>query len=145
MRSKDVLKEAIREFDGTVIVVSHDREFLDGLVTKVYEFGGGVVKEHIGGIYDFLQKKQMENLNELQLSQSPTSEARKLRPNRSAKASFRMRLRRNRPARPVSWRSRLPNVKSASASWNSRFRNWKTRWQHLKELPTCNCMSNTVS
>ena len=58
MRSKDVLKEAIKEFDGTVIVVSHDREFLDGLVTKVYEFGGGVVKEHIGGIYDFLQKKK---------------------------------------------------------------------------------------
>lgn len=73
MRSKDVLKEAIREFDGTVIVVSHDREFLDGLVTKVYEFGGGVVKEHIGGIYDFLQKKKMESLNELQLSQSPTT------------------------------------------------------------------------
>ena len=77
MRSKDVLKEAIREFDGTVIVVSHDREFLDGLVTKVYEFGGGVVKEHIGGIYDFLQKKKMENLNELQLSQSPTVSAAK--------------------------------------------------------------------
>lgn len=71
MRSKDVLKEALKEFDGTVIVVSHDREFLDGLVTKVYEFGGGLVKEHIGGIYDFLQKKKMENLNELQLSQSP--------------------------------------------------------------------------
>ena len=64
MRSKDVLKEAIKEFDGTVIVVSHDREFLDGLVTKVYEFGGGVVKEHIGGIYDFLQKKKIESLNE---------------------------------------------------------------------------------
>ena len=77
MRSKDVLKEAIREFDGTVIVVSHDREFLDGLVTKVYEFGGGVVKEHIGGIYDFLQKKKMESLNELQLSQSPTVAAKK--------------------------------------------------------------------
>lgn len=72
MRSKDVLKEAIKEFEGTVIVVSHDREFLDGLVTKVYEFGGGVVKEHIGGIYDFLQKKKIENLNELQLSSSPT-------------------------------------------------------------------------
>jgi ATP-binding cassette subfamily F protein 3 len=57
MRSKDVLKEAIREFDGTVILVSHDREFLDGLVTKVYEFGGGKVKEHLGGIYDFLQSK----------------------------------------------------------------------------------------
>ena len=58
MRSKDVLKEAIREFDGTVIIVSHDREFLDGLVTKVYEFGGGKVKEHLGGIYDFLQERE---------------------------------------------------------------------------------------
>lgn len=77
MRSKDVLKEAIKEFDGTVIVVSHDREFLDGLVTKVYEFGGGVVREHIGGIYDFLQKKKIENLNELQLSASPTVSATK--------------------------------------------------------------------
>lgn len=73
MRSKDVLKEAIREFDGTVIVVSHDREFLDGLVTKVYEFGGGVVREHMGGIYDFLQKKKMESLDELHLSQSPAA------------------------------------------------------------------------
>ena len=77
MRSKDVLKEAIREFDGTVILVSHDRDFLDGLVTKVYEFGGGQVKEHLGGIYEFLQKKKIENLNELQkgasLSSSPTA------------------------------------------------------------------------
>lgn len=66
MRSKDVLKEAIRDFDGTAIIVSHDREFLDGLVTKVYEFGGGVVKEHLGGIYDFLQKKSIDNLSQLQ-------------------------------------------------------------------------------
>ncbi len=77
MRSKDVLKEAIRDFDGTVIVVSHDREFLDGLVTKVYEFGGGQVREHLGGIYDFLQKKRIDSLNELQrntsLSVSPTA------------------------------------------------------------------------
>ncbi|MDR0891988.1 MAG: ABC-F family ATP-binding cassette domain-containing protein [Mediterranea sp.] len=77
MRSKDVLKEAIRDFDGTVIVVSHDRDFLDGLVTKVYEFGGGKVREHLGGIYDFLRKKQIENLSELQkapsLSASPTT------------------------------------------------------------------------
>lgn len=70
MRSKDVLKDAIREFDGTVILVSHDRDFLDGLATKVYEFGGGLVKEHLGGIYDFLQKKQIESLNELQKSPS---------------------------------------------------------------------------
>jgi len=65
MASKDVLKEAIRAFDGTAIVVSHDREFLDGLVTKVYEFGGGQVKEHLGGIYDFLQTKKITELNEL--------------------------------------------------------------------------------
>lgn len=70
MRSKDVLKDAIRDFDGTVIVVSHDREFLDGLVTKVYEFGGGLVKEHLGGIYDFLQKKKIEHLNELNIDNS---------------------------------------------------------------------------
>ena len=103
MRSKDVLKEAIREFDGTVIVVSHDREFLDGLVTKVYEFGGGVVKEHIGGIYDFLQKKQMENLNELQLSQSPTSEARKAAPEpvRESKLSYEAQKEQARKARKL--------------------------------------------
>ncbi len=65
MASKDVLKEAIRAFDGTAIVVSHDREFLDGLVTKVYEFGGGKVKEHLGGIYDFLQSKKISELSEL--------------------------------------------------------------------------------
>ena len=55
MQSKDVLKEAIKAFDGTAIIVSHDREFLDGLVTKVYEFGGGKVREHLGGIYDFIR------------------------------------------------------------------------------------------
>ena len=61
LRSKDVLKNAVKEFDGTVIVVSHDRDFLDGLVDKVYEFGGGKVREHIGGIYDFLEMKRLEN------------------------------------------------------------------------------------
>lgn len=71
IRSKDVLKDAIKDFDGTVIVVSHDRDFLDGLVTKVYEFGRGEVKEHIGGIYEFLKKKNIDNLNEIQLSTSP--------------------------------------------------------------------------
>ena len=65
MPSKDVLKEAIKAFDGTAIIVSHDREFLDGLVTKVYEFGGGRVREHLGGIYDFLRSKKISELNEL--------------------------------------------------------------------------------
>ncbi len=65
MASKDVLKEAIQAFDGTVIVVSHDREFLDGLVSKVYEFADGKVHEHLGGIYDFLQKKELDNLADI--------------------------------------------------------------------------------
>ena len=68
MRSKDVLKAAIRDFDGTVIVVSHDRDFLDGLVSKVYEFGEGKVREHLGGIYDFLQAKQLTSLTSLNTS-----------------------------------------------------------------------------
>lgn len=72
MRSKDVLKQAIADFDGTVIVVSHDREFLDGLVEKVYEFGGGQVRECLGGIYEFLEKKRLASLRELELSTSPT-------------------------------------------------------------------------
>ena len=65
MASKDVLKEAIKAFGGTAIIVSHDREFLDGLVTKVYEFGGGRVKEHLGGVYDFLREKKISELSEL--------------------------------------------------------------------------------
>ena len=68
MRSKDVLKDAIRDFEGTVILVSHDREFLDGLVEKVYEFGDGKVREHLGGIYDFLKSKHIEELTELNSS-----------------------------------------------------------------------------
>ncbi|MDR1724526.1 MAG: ABC-F family ATP-binding cassette domain-containing protein, partial [Tannerella sp.] len=66
MRSKDVLKNALMQFDGTVIVVSHDREFLDGLVDKVYEFGGKRIREHLGGIYDFLEHKKIESLRELE-------------------------------------------------------------------------------
>ena len=75
MRTKDVLKEAIAAFDGTVIVVSHDRDFLSGLVTKVYEFGGGKVREHIGGISDFLQKKDVASLDELSSTGSPSATA----------------------------------------------------------------------
>ena len=65
MQSKDVLKEAIKAFDGTAIIVSHDREFLDGLVSKVYEFGGGRVKEHLGGIYDFIAGKQADGASDM--------------------------------------------------------------------------------
>lgn len=66
LRTKDVLKQALRDFDGTLICVSHDRDFLDGLVTKVYEFGHGRVREHLCGIYEFLENKKMESLQELE-------------------------------------------------------------------------------
>ena len=71
MRTKDVLKQALKEFDGTLIVVSHDREFLDGLVSKVYEFGQQRVREHLGGIYDFLATKKMSSLKELEVKVMP--------------------------------------------------------------------------
>ena len=77
MKTKDILKQAIKDFNGTVIVVSHDREFLDGLVEKVYEFGGGKVRECLGGIYEFLAKKRLDNLQQLELSTSRTVEATK--------------------------------------------------------------------
>lgn len=88
MRSKDVLKKAIQEFDGTVIVVSHDREFLDGLVSKVYEFGGGAVREHMGGIYDFLQKKNLSSLQELSTRTSTPKETPKEVTNEDSKRSY---------------------------------------------------------
>ena len=92
MPSKDVLKEAIRAFDGTAIIVSHDREFLDGLVTKVYEFGGGKVREHIGGIYDFLQSRKISSLNDLSASSStqpsPTRPVADEKPATQAKANY---------------------------------------------------------
>ncbi|MDR2139307.1 MAG: ABC-F family ATP-binding cassette domain-containing protein [Tannerella sp.] len=75
MRSKDVLKSALHDFDGTLIVVSHDREFLDGLVNKVYEFGHGQVREHLGGIYEFLERKKIENLQALEYRTQPGNPA----------------------------------------------------------------------
>lgn len=78
MKTKDILKQAIRDFDGTVIVVSHDREFLDGLVEKVYEFGGGKVRECLGGIYEFLEKKKLASLQELERSRNSMPKAEKV-------------------------------------------------------------------
>ena len=81
MCSKDVLKDAIKAFNGTVVVVSHDREFLDGLVDKVYEFGNHKIKEHLGGIYDFLQSKKMASLQELERKAQPqVTEAKEVKP-----------------------------------------------------------------
>ena len=66
LKTKDILKQALMDFDGTLIVVSHDRDFLDGLVSKVYEFGHQRVREHLCGVYEFLEKKKMESLSELE-------------------------------------------------------------------------------
>lgn len=77
MKTKDILKQAIKDFNGTVIVVSHDREFLDGLVEKVYEFGGGKVRECLGGIYEFLEKKRLASLSELERSAVPEAKEKK--------------------------------------------------------------------
>ena len=75
MRSKDILKNAIMKYDGTVIVVSHDREFLDGMVSKVYEFRNGGVREYLGGIYYFLEKRKLESLQEVERKDAPAKEA----------------------------------------------------------------------
>jgi ATP-binding cassette subfamily F protein 3 len=97
MRSKDVLKEAIKAFDGTVIVVSHDREFLAGLVTKVYEFGNKKVREHLGGIYEFLQYKKMDTLRELEVTNSLKIQSETLdKPVSENKLSYEARKEQNR-------------------------------------------------
>lgn len=95
MQSKDVLKDAIKAFDGTAIIVSHDRDFLDGLVDKIYEFGNGCVREHLGGIYDFLQHKQIESLDQLGqvskqniISNKPTSQQTNKPTNNSTNISY---------------------------------------------------------
>ena len=87
MQSKDVLKAALKEFNGTVICVSHDRDFLDGLVDKVYEFGGGKVREHLGGIYDFLRSKRINSLQELERKDAKGEETIK-RESTSAKLDY---------------------------------------------------------
>lgn len=86
--SKDVLKKAIQAFDGTVILVSHDRDFLDGLVTKVYEFGHGQVREYLGGIYDYLQSKNIDTLQMLETKNKPTAPAKKEESATDSKLSF---------------------------------------------------------
>lgn len=88
IKTKDVLKQAIKDFDGTVIVVSHDRDFLDGLVEKVYEFGGGKVREHLGGIYEFLRNKNMESLKEIETQKTETKTADKPQVESKSKRSY---------------------------------------------------------
>ncbi len=99
MKSKDVLKDALKAFDGTVIVVSHDRYFLDGLVEKVYECAEGQIKEHIGGIYDFIRKKNLSSLQELE--KSTTVEVPKIEKTSEAKLDYEAQKERQRAKRKI--------------------------------------------
>lgn len=101
LASKDVLKKAIQEFDGTAIIVSHDRDFLDGLVQKVYEFGNGKVTEHLGGIYEFLAKKKLDTLQELEVSAKKSTETEPVTTISENKLSYLEQKERNREIRKL--------------------------------------------
>lgn len=88
IRTKDILKEAIQDFEGTVIVVSHDRDFLNGLVEKVYEFGNGVMREHLGGIYDFLEYKKITSLQELEKKENAPAKLTEPKEIKASKLSY---------------------------------------------------------
>jgi len=104
MRSKDILKNALAHYKGTVVLVSHDREFLNGLVSKVYEFRDGRVKEHIGGIYDFLRRRKMENLKELEVRVPATKEDEPVKEESSQKRMWMDRKEHDKAMRRISSR-----------------------------------------
>ena len=135
MPSKDVLKDAIRAFDGTAILVSHDREFLDGLVTKVYEFGGGRVREHIGGIYDFLQSRNVGELHELGATSTtvtPAPQSTQVAPS-AQKVSYEERRERQR---------QLRRIEKSVAESEDKIERME---QRLKELDTILCTPEGAS
>lgn len=137
MRSKDVLKEAIKAFDGTAIVVSHDREFLDGLVSKVYEFGGGKVVEHIGGIYDFLQKHNIENLDSIGRQTAPEPEAKKVAPEPSGAPSAKQSY-----AEHKEQQKKIRKIEKAVKDSENKIDKMEKR---LKELDELLCMPENAS
>ena len=104
MRSKDILKNALAHYKGTVVLVSHDREFLNGLVSKVYEFRDGRVKEHIGGLYDFLQRRKMENLKELEVRVATTEDDEPVKEESSQKRMWMDRKEHDKAMRRISSR-----------------------------------------
>lgn len=135
MASKDVLKQAIKDFDGTVIVVSHDREFLDGLVEKVYEFGDGKVRECLGGIYEFLEKKKLDSLAQLEMARpAATAAPEPPREKASAKSSA---PESTRPAAKLSYaeqRERDKAVKRARKKVEMAEKDVAEREQAIKDL-----------
>ena len=123
--SKEVLKEAIKAFDGTAIIVSHDREFLDGLVEKVYEFGEGKVREHLGGIYDFLQSKKIDSLTTLELSKNVSS----LEPEPVAKTENKLNY-----AERKELQKQLNRIEKAIKETEKDIEKYETRVKELEEI-----------
>ena len=125
MRSKDILKTALQKFDGTVVVVSHDREFLDGIVDKVYEFRDGGVREYLGGIYYFLEKRKIANLREIE-RKSPTATAAKSEPASTGKLSYEQKKEQEKLLRKLrknveQIESELAGVEQKIAEYDARF------------------------
>ena len=125
MRSKDILKSALQKYDGTVVVVSHDREFLDGLVDRVYEFRDGGVREYLGGIYYFLEKRKLESLSDIERKDKPTATA-TTKSNDIGKLSYEQRKEQERLVRKLrkaveSIEQELADVERQIAEYDARF------------------------
>ena len=126
MRSKDILKEALMRFDGTVIVVSHDREFLDGMVDKIYEFRDGGVKEYLGGIYYFLEKRKVESLAEIERKAIPTTTTKEGTATSSGKLSYEQKKEQEKQIRKLrkaveAIEVELANIEAQIADYDARF------------------------
>ncbi len=125
MRSKDILKTALQKFDGTVVVVSHDREFLDGIVDKVYEFRDGGVREYLGGIYYFLEKRKVENLREIE-RKAPMATATKSEPASTGKLSYEQKKEQEKLLRKLrknveQIEAELADIETKIAEYDARF------------------------
>ncbi|MBQ6691054.1 MAG: ABC-F family ATP-binding cassette domain-containing protein [Rikenellaceae bacterium] len=126
MRSKDILKEALMRFDGTVIVVSHDREFLDGMVDKIYEFRDGGVKEYLGGIYYFLEKRKVESMAEIERKATPTTTSKEGATVSSGKLSYEQKKEQEKQIRKLrkaveAIETELAKIESQIADYDARF------------------------
>ena len=126
MRSKDILKEALMRFDGTVIVVSHDREFLDGMVDKIYEFRDGGVKEYLGGIYYFLEKRKVESLAEIERKTAPTTTTKEGTVTSSGKLSYEQKKEQEKQIRKLrkvveAIEAELADIEAQIADYDARF------------------------
>ena len=126
MRSKDILKEALMRFDGTVIVVSHDREFLDGMVDKIYEFRDGGVKEYLGGIYYLLEKRKVESLAEIERKAAPTTTQKEGATTSSGKLSYEQKKEQEKQIRKLrkaveAIEAELADIEAQIADYDARF------------------------